>query len=70
MALLDVDQWSVDHWMTYVAVCMRCDSKDYSVQLWPAATEYVVLNEPVMLCERCAVEYYAFWREMWLEARR
>jgi len=39
--------------------------------LRPAATAYAdpKENQPVMLCNGCAEEYYDYWKAMWKEAR-
>ena len=74
MALLDVDSWSVTHWITLAAICENeyCRSNDPSVALRHAATAY---NEPaknrmLLLCDKCAEEYYEHWDEMWKEYNR
>lgn len=72
MAVLDVDLWSVAHWIVYVARCERCGTTGGNVALHDAATAYSDerLNRAVMLCSACAEEYYEYWGEMWKEYER
>lgn len=69
MALLDVDLWSIKHWIIYVAQCERCHTTHGNVALHTAATAYSEpeSNRPLMLCSACADDYYAYWSEMWQE---
>lgn len=69
MAILDVDEWSILHWIIYVARCERCGSMNRNVALHTAATAYddPKANSPLMLCAACAEDYYHYWGEMWAE---
>ena len=75
MALLDVDDWSVENWQSLIA-CEHCGTHDVGVYpahigLYPALTAYVDqdLNRPLYMCPPCSEEYYDYYKEKWLEAR-
>jgi len=68
MALLDVDNWSVQNWQVLIG-CERCGTADVTVRVCKAATVYddPEKNKPLLLCQPCADDYYAYWKEQWDE---
>lgn len=66
MALLDVDQWAVDHWWYYIR-CEDCRQHDPSVHVRPCMTAYAdqSKNHLPLLCEVCAGAYFDYWTDRW-----